>query len=79
MTSDAISLVWDAPESDGGAKIKKYIIVMKQEGTKKFKKVGKTKGETKFTLTENLEAGVDYIIQVRICNPPTPLQGLLFT
>lgn len=64
VTSESVTVAWDAPDSDGGTKIKKYIIVMKQKGAKKFKKVGKTKGETLFTIPEGIEPGNEYIIQV---------------
>ena len=39
VSSDAISITWSAPTEDGGKPIQKYVICMKEVGTKKLRKV----------------------------------------
>ncbi len=62
---DSISISWEAPESDGGVKLKRYVIVIKEKSGKKFKKVGKVAIDVlTFQITERIEAGGEYLIQV---------------
>ena len=39
VSSDTISITWSAPTEDGGKPIQKYVICMKEVGTKKLRKV----------------------------------------
>ena len=62
---ESITVSWQAPESDGGAKLKRYVIVMKEVTTKKYKKVGKVDPDTlTFKITKDIQAGAEYNIQV---------------
>ena len=39
VRSDSITINWSAPTEDGGKPVQKYIICMKEVGTKKLRKV----------------------------------------
>ena len=61
----SITISWQAPEYDGGAKIKRYVIMSKEITAKKFKKVGKTAPDVlTYTITENIIEGKSYLVQV---------------
>ena len=65
LKADSVSLAWDSPDSDGGAPIKQYLIVMRDAKKKKFKKVGKVEGNvTSFAVTSNLEPNGEYYFRV---------------
>ena len=65
LTHDAITLSWQPPESDGGAPINNYIIVMRETSKKKFKKVGKVDATTlTFTLNTDLKESSEYALRV---------------
>jgi len=72
VTHDKISLAWDASQSD----VSHYIVVMREAGKKKFKKVAKVDGsELTCSLTTGFEQNQEYIFRVyaeneviKICN-----------
>lgn len=65
ITSETITLSWQAPESDGGAPITNYIIVMREASKKKFKKVGKVDAKTLcFTINSDLRENEEYALRV---------------
>lgn len=62
---DHIDIAWEVPESDGGAKIKQYIIVMKESTQKKYKKVGKTNGKVlAYSITSSITENQEYSVRV---------------
>ena len=65
VTSQSIAIEWDAPEYDGGEPVKQYLIVMRETGKKKYKKVGKAdKNTLNFSISSNLEEDHEYYVRV---------------
>ena len=65
LQSDSMTVTWEAPEFDGGSEITRYVIVMREEGKKKFKKVGKTESSNlSYTITSNIEPNTPYHVRV---------------
>ena len=61
VTHDTISLAWDASSST----VERYIIAMREVGSKKFKKVAKVDGsELSCSLTTGFEQNREYIFRV---------------
>ncbi len=53
VTCESVTLTWEAPESDGGATIKQYVIVMRDADKKKFKEAGQVEATVlTFTVTK---------------------------
>ena len=64
-TTDSISLAWDAPESDGGATIKQYVIVIREVTRKKYRKAAKVDGNAlSCTVSAGIEENQEYFIKV---------------
>jgi len=65
VTYDGISLAWNAPESDGGAPVKRYLIVIREVTKKKFKKVATIDGSSlSCKITTGIEENHDYLLRV---------------
>lgn len=45
MSANSFTLKWIPSEYDGGSPILEYIVEMKEEKSKEFKKIGSTKGD----------------------------------
>ena len=61
---DFIVVMWDAPESDGGAPVTKYIVEKRDVSRTSYTKAGTVDGDT-FTLkVEKLIEGKEYTFQV---------------
>ena len=61
---DFIVIMWDAPESDGGAPVTKYIVEKRDMSRTSYTKAGSVDGDT-FTLkVEKLIEGKEYTFQV---------------
>ena len=63
VTAESVSLAWDGPDSDGGAPIKGYVVVMREASKNKYKKVGNTDGATALTVTK-VKPGQEYYFRV---------------
>jgi Fibronectin type III domain len=64
VNKDSVSLAWDAPETDGGSKIKRYVI--EKADTKKgtFTETGESDANTlQFKVTKLFE-GTEYLFRV---------------
>jgi len=74
VTHDRISLEWDASQS----KVVRYIIVMREVGQKKFKKVAAVDGsELTCSLTTGFEQNQEYIFRVYAENEVIKIVSLL--
>ena len=71
-TESGVTIQWEQPEEDGGAPVKEYMVSVKEESKKKFKKIGTVSAtETSFTITE-LQEDKAYEVQVVAVNEAGP-------
>ena len=67
VTYESIKIKWESPETDGGAKLKRYIVLYKETAGKKYKKAGKVAPDvTEFVITDNIEENKKYSVQVHV-------------
>ena len=59
-----VSLVWDKPDTDGGAPIKAYIVVMRGTDKSKFKKVGQVGADVTAITVDKVKENHDYYFRV---------------
>ena len=64
VTNMPVVLGWDAPEDIGNAEITSYLIVMREADKNKFKKVGKTDGNTLNLTITKVKEGREYFFRV---------------
>ena len=62
ITKDSADLSWTAPDKDGGAKIEKYLVEMREKGDMKWRTVEKVP-KTELTVT-GLREGAEYEFRV---------------
>ena len=70
---DRIDLEWNAPRSDGGAKITHYTVEMRSgKPGESWKEVGQSDGPKKFFSMKGLTKGEKYQFRVRAVNKAGP-------
>lgn len=69
---DHADLEWKAPESDGGAKIDKYVLEKKEKGTRNWLKAADVPGDRTKGTVPNLEEGKEYEFRVVAVNKAGP-------
>ena len=57
-------IMWDAPESDGGAPVTKYIVEKRDVSRTSYTKAGTVDGDTFILKVEKLIEGKEYTFQV---------------
>ncbi len=61
---DSVTLQWFAPFSDGGAEIKKYVIMKKQVGLDLWEEIGRVGGNTTTYTVDGLRENKQYYFGV---------------
>ncbi len=69
LDRDRVTLAWEEPETDGGAKVTQYLIDMRSELDVEYITVGKVTGDVMSYTATNLIEGTDYNFRVRARNP----------
>ena len=65
MLPDKVTVQWDAPRFDGGSPILQYTIMLREEGKKKYRKIGKVdSSHTSFVISNDLEEGMSFYVRV---------------
>ncbi|KAG5897344.1 hypothetical protein JTB14_030229 [Gonioctena quinquepunctata] len=64
MSDTSFTIEWKPSETDGGSPIIEYIIEMREEKSKTFKKIGATKGEDTYIAVNYLEKGHGYNFRI---------------
>ena len=67
-TGSSVTLTWKAPDADGGAKIKGYIVEKQKEGDEKWQKATTHELRTTEFTVPNLEEGTFYKFRVKAVN-----------
>ena len=64
VTSDSVALSWDPPKDTGGVDVLSYLIVMRDGGKNKYKKVGQVVGSHLTYEVSSLKEGREYWFRV---------------
>ncbi|RUS78340.1 hypothetical protein EGW08_013891, partial [Elysia chlorotica] len=68
MGKDNLTLEWSAPESDGGSRIKKYLVEKSKMGSDKWTKVSTVDSYKTFQAVSDLEQEVEWLFAVSAIN-----------
>ncbi|RUS90387.1 hypothetical protein EGW08_001882, partial [Elysia chlorotica] len=68
MGKDNLTLEWSAPESDGGSRIKKYLVEKTKMGSDKWTKVSTVDSYKTFQAVSDLEQEVEWLFAVSAIN-----------
>ncbi|XP_065220483.1 twitchin isoform X27 [Planococcus citri] len=83
ITKDSVTLSWRPPRSDGGKKVKQYIVEKKKKNDKDWSPAGECPGNNPVHTVNNLEPGEEYTFRVIAVNdigkspPSRPSAGIV--
>ncbi|GFO38541.1 titin, partial [Plakobranchus ocellatus] len=68
MGKDSLTVEWSAPDTDGGARIKKYVVEQSKSGSDKWTKVATVDSYKTFQAVSDLEQEVEWLFAVSAVN-----------